>query len=280
MREIKRTVKTAVLSQPTEIERLAAELIRLRQIEADTDLAERTISATVGGSIGRARNGMNRKTLFMTTREEASRRRRTIEDYFLTLSATTNDDADALQSRALAVANKIGLKGVNLANLLSTMSNIRLAQERHDDELQLLEQAIQAVEQTEGTGHAKLVSLLPGLALAEQRRRNFAIAEAHLVRALEISKSEYGPSHTETGNIRALLGLLAVEQGQYDEATTHYSAAAEILTRNDNLKSKALGSLLLDYARALTEQGDVGSAETKLKMAIGIIPMPLVPAQC
>jgi tetratricopeptide (TPR) repeat protein len=153
--------------------------------------------------------------------------------------ARQRKNAEALEAftRALQLGDKAsGPEHVRRSIILGNMGSIYKREGRLEEASRALTEAIAIRERVSGPNHPMGSLLHYSLAQALLPMRDFAKAQAHARRALEIDQATFGPEDPQVGDTYDVVGAAYpyLQDGKYQEAREAYQRALDI-------KEKALG---------------------------------------
>lgn len=133
--------------------------------------------------------------------------------------------------------------------------NLRIGNDRRAQEL--LSEALVLREEALGTDHPKLGTLHLNLAKAMARNGDYADAETHATRALELSLG-YGETHEGVSSALISRGVVRKKMGRYDEARADYDRALSLLREADRPVAEAM--VLANLGNVEKKLGDLDAA--------------------
>jgi CHAT domain-containing protein/Tfp pilus assembly protein PilF len=134
----------------------------------------------------------------------------------------------------------------------------------------LFQRALQISEQSLGSTHPAVATLLNNLAMVYLDQRNYAEAEPLFQRALQISEQSLGSTHPEVATSLNNLALLYSDQGNYAEAEPLFQRALQIREQNLGSTHPDVALALNNLAMIYHEQGNYTAAEPLYQRALQI----------
>jgi tetratricopeptide (TPR) repeat protein len=133
---------------------------------------------------------------------------------------------------------------------------------------QAFRSALAAAEQTKQ--RPRQAAALSWLGQALEVRRQYADAEAALVRTLRLSEPDLGANHPDIVALLGRLGALCRAQKKYDEAAAYFDRARQTVTRLYGPASTRVAQFLYELALTRQQQGQQNTADLLARRALKI----------
>jgi len=223
--------------------------------------------------------------------------------------------AENAYSESLAVYRRLSDK-TNTASLLQELGTLYSLQNRYDDALQLLQQALRLTKTLPGSNASLMASALDGLGMTYYRqgktdkagrffnqalrlisasgvkfktsallvnlgvvyiaKRKFQEAEDVLKQALKDVEAEVGPQHPDLIFVLTALGVLYTDSGRYAEAEGEYLRALHILELRKPDTDTRIARILHRLSITYAKAGRKGEADVTLEKAAAIARQNLI----
>ncbi|HMD28129.1 MAG TPA: serine/threonine-protein kinase [Steroidobacteraceae bacterium] len=152
------------------------------------------------------------------------------------------------------------------AALLSTVGAVYDSLGQYQDALPLLNESLQLLPLSHDTSR---VNTLLELGQAHMGAGDLAGAEAPLQEAMHLSQREFGAASQESGHALWTLGMLRVQQGQYDEAKALYSRSLTML-ETSGAPQTDISAVLDDLATVYTREQQWALAKRTYERSLDI----------
>lgn len=179
--------------------------------------------------------------------------------------------ADNLERSIAADVDALGPNHPTVANDLTSLAQIRIAEGKYSEARNLLNKALPIYEKVYGTNNNLTISALASLAFVEGQTGNTETAIGVYKRALAAGQSVLGPNSMETARILNEMAHLYYAQGKLNEARTYYEWAVASTEAAVGDHDSLLAACLRDYAQVLRTMGkddEASSAELKASRII------------
>ena len=133
----------------------------------------------------------------------------------------------------------------------------------------ILNKALPLGERAYGKDNSQLLVSLHNLGIVLHRQGKPSQGQPYVVRALELTRSSRGPTHSYFASGLSALSAIESDLGQHKQAVKNARRAVEIFKQHDNADVTAGG--LIGLARALGAHGDVQKAHTQFRRAVAYI---------
>lgn len=174
--------------------------------------------------------------------------------------------ADNLERSIAADVDALGPNHPTVANDLTSLAQIRIAEGKYSEARNLLNKALPIYEKVYGVNNNLTISALASLAFVEGQTGNVETAIGMYKRALAAGQSVLGPNSLETARILNEMAHLYYAQGKLNEARTYYEWAVASTEAAVGEHDSLLAACLRDYAQVLRTMGkddEASSAELK-----------------
>ncbi|SDD79044.1 Tetratricopeptide (TPR) repeat [Sanguibacter gelidistatuariae] len=189
-------------------------------------------------------------------------------------SQSRHDDATATGSRALTLADQMGIKGTDAhaTTLINAATALRAAS-RYDDALDLYRQALATSEAAMSPTDRRLAALHNNLSILFSEMGDQPQAAAELAAALAILEASSGdPTRdVEIATTCTNLALVCFSLGRDADAAEHVERSLAIYQQGGHENDAHYASALAGHAEACFRMGRTGDAVVMYRAALGII---------
>src|SRR6185295_10997516 len=176
--------------------------------------------------------------------------------------------AERNYSGAIVKAERFGIEDVRVAQSVSQLAQVYVAQGKFGEAEPLYLRALAIYQSARGTEHMDVAATLNNLGILHKMHGQYRDAEPYLTRALVIKEKVLGPGHAEVGLSLHNLALLYVAEERYDQAEPLLRRALAI--REQGAESLDLARTLEQYAGVLRKEGRSAEADPLEMRAKGI----------
>lgn len=167
--------------------------------------------------------------------------------------------------------DSLGPHHPSVANDLTGLAQLYMAQKRHADAQPLLIRALAIYEQAYGADNALTISTRASLAAAEFQLGQIDKAAAHFNDALNAAQAILGPNSLETATILNGLAYLYFYKGDLERSATFYKWAIASTERSVGTTDPLLAACFKDYAQVLRRLGRNSEASSMESQAAEIL---------
>ena len=154
-------------------------------------------------------------------------------------------------------------------NAYSRLASLLRRQGRYEDSVRVYRATLGANEQALADD-PETARVLNGLAISEAELGDYASAEDHFQRALQIYRKALGEDHSSTINAKSNLAWLAWRRGAAAEAEAAHRRVLERRRQIHGPEHYEIGWTLHYLARAIVDQGRDGEAEPLFRRALEV----------
>ena len=134
-------------------------------------------------------------------------------------------------SGAIAKAERFGLEDLRVAQALSELGQVYVAQGKFVEAEPLYVRALAIYQTARGDLHMDVAVIANNLGILHKKHGQYAAAEPYLVRALSIKERLLGPDHAEVAVSLGTLAQLYMAEERYEQAEPLLRRAAAIRER-------------------------------------------------
>jgi tetratricopeptide (TPR) repeat protein len=184
----------------------------------------------------------------------------TVLNSSLSRQSRYNQSTDNLERSIAADIDALGASHPTVANDLTNLAQIKIADGKYAEARGLLYKAIPIYEKAYGLNNALTINAVSSLAYVEGQSGNTDLALTLYKKALAAGQAVLGPNSLEIARILNEMAHLFYSQGKLPEARTYYEWAVASTQAAVGDHDALLAACLRDYAQVLRTMGDENEA--------------------
>ena len=172
------------------------------------------------------------------------------------------DQAEPMLQRSLDLRRReLEFESLDTVNVLNDLGTLRIAQGRHQEALQLHEEAATLSEAAEGPDSIVTLSTVEHMGNALRELGRYDEAKDLLHKVLEGRLQVHGPDHVQIAYARHNLGVVFIGLGDYSAAESTLSDALTGIRKHHGNRHPRTASALRNLSFAMTSNGRFKEAE-------------------
>jgi tetratricopeptide (TPR) repeat protein len=181
------------------------------------------------------------------------------------------DDAEHELRTAIAGAEAdFGADSIETGSALNTLGMVFKYAGRFDEGLELYLRALQILERAGGMEHPDVAAIYHNLGGLEHARRNYAEAEPHARRSVELRRLTLGPDHPAVAEDEAAWASILHALGRDEEAEPLLRRAIDVIGKALGPNHPEVGGAWNNLAAVLQRRGDLAGADAAYRRALEI----------